>query len=66
MDAAERDVDVAHLDERCSLRHGHGLVLHVGSRAAPAVERVEADRDDQDDAGDHVLAGRVHAQEASP
>ena len=29
MDATERDVDVAHLDDGRSLRDGHGLVLHV-------------------------------------
>src|SRR5689334_3794086 len=33
-------------------------------RPAPAVERVQADREDQHDAGSDVLAWRVHADEA--
>src|SRR5262245_13224196 len=36
------------------------------SRTAPAVDRVEADRHDQDDARHDVLAGRVDADEAQP
>src|SRR6185436_13776888 len=34
------------------------------SGTAPAVDGVEADRDDQHDAGDDVLAGRVDVDEA--
>ena len=70
VDAAEGDVDVAHLDERVrrvngqsvahASWHGHPLT------AAPAVEGVEADGQDQDDAGDDVLARRVDAHEAQP
>src|SRR5215218_282580 len=37
-----------------------------GSRAAPTVDGVEPDGDDQDDPGHHVLPGGVHAHEREP
>ena len=42
------------------------ISLVACSGSAPAVEGVEADREDQDDAGHDVLAGRVDADEAEP
>ena len=57
VDAAERDADVAHLDQRHALgcvrgRHGASAVM---CRLPSTVIRVEADGDDEHDAGDHVL-----------
>src|SRR5450756_90493 len=42
------------------------VVAPLRSASAPAVERVDADGKDEDDAGDDVLAGRVDAHVAQP
>ena len=65
MDAAERDADVAHLDERRARRATvTGSVARLAAsaiRLRRAVDGVEADGDDEHDADDDVLDRRVDA-----
>ena len=66
VDAAEGDVDVAHLDERRALRDGHGRALLAAQEPRRRLQVSRPTARIRTMPGHDVLAGRVDADEAQP